>query len=107
MEDLFWGKRLACTSLLEEMCKDMTHIISRIGNYPNIDQASLNKTVYFNKYEFNILNYFEIFNLAHFGNSSVDYKDCNCITINNHEPYVIHQYDVIKELKKFLYDKYQ
>ena len=33
----------------------MGSIISRVGNYQNIDQASLNKVVYFDEYNYSIL----------------------------------------------------
>lgn len=95
------GNREGCVGLLKEMCSDMTQIISRIGNYQNIDQASLIKTVFFDLYRYNILNKFEIFNLAHFTNASVEYGDL--IKINKREPCVIHQYDAIKELENYLY----
>jgi hypothetical protein len=96
------GKREDSVLLLKEMCNDMAQIISRIGNYQNIDQASLNKVVYFDKYRYNILNNFEIFNLAHFGQSKCNFEDSK-ITVNGKEPYVLHQYDVIKELENYLY----
>jgi hypothetical protein len=96
------GRKESVTSLLKEMCLDMTEIISRIGNYQNIDQASLNKVVYFDQHRYNVLNNFEIANLAHYGNAEVNF-DSPCITINNKEPYVLHQYDVIKKLENFLY----
>jgi hypothetical protein len=88
------------------MCADMTQIISRIGNYPNIDQASLNKVVRFDAFRYNILNNFEIFNLAHFGKSVVEIASDNKIKIDDKEPYVIHQYDVIKKLETYLYGAY-
>lgn len=100
------GYRASVCELLDEMCKDMTHIISRIGNYQNIDQACLNKTIYFDRFRYNILNSFEITNLAHLANSKVDTQN-KVIWIDNKEPYVIHQYDVIKPLENFLYVKYQ
>lgn len=100
------GYRQNVVDLLDEMCKDMTQIISRIGNYQNIDQASLNKTVYFDQQRYNILRNFEIANLAHFPNADVDTK-LDLIKINNKEPYVIHQFDVIKSLENFLYVKHQ
>jgi hypothetical protein len=99
------GNKESCVNLLKEMCADMIQIISRIGNYQNIDQASLNKTVYFDLYRYNILNDFEIFNLAHFSNASVEYGDI--IKINKHEPCIIHQYDVIKELENYLYVQFE
>jgi hypothetical protein len=96
------GNREGVIDLLNEMCVDMTHIISRIGNYQNIDQACLNKTVYFDKHRYNILNKFEIANLAHFQSAKVDVSK-PLITIDDKEPSVIHQYDVIKKLENFLY----
>lgn len=99
------GEREGVISLLKEMCADMTQIISRIGNYQNIDQASLNKVVYFDKIKYNILSNLEIANLAHFGNAQINLTENN-ITINEKHPYVIHQYDVIKSLEQFLYEQY-
>lgn len=91
--------------LLKEMCADMTQIISRIGNYQNIDQASLNKVVYFDQARHNILNKLEIANLAHFGKASVTLEK-DKVTIDGNEPYVLHQYDVIKPLENFLYEQF-
>ena len=96
------GERIGTLDLLKEMCADMTQIISRIGNYQNIDQASLNKVVYFDQYRYNILNKFEIANLAHLETSVVYIKN-NIVKIDNYEPFVIHQYDVKKELEAYLY----
>lgn len=96
------GRRESCADLLKEMCLDMTQIISRIGNYQNIDQASLNKVVYFDRHRYNILNNFEIANLAHYGDAGVDLTK-SVITLNDKEPYVLHQYDVIKKLENHLY----
>jgi len=96
------GMREFVVDLLDELCKDMSQIISRIGNYQNIDQASLNKSVYFDQYRYNILNNLEIANLAHLGNSKVELEE-PLITISGRTPYVIHQYDVIKKLENFLY----
>lgn len=98
------GQRDGVVSLLKEMCNDMTHIISRIGNYQNIDQASLNKVVYFDRFRYNILNNMEIANLAHFGKSVVSLIPDN-ITIEGKTPYVLHQYDIIKPLENFLYEQ--
>lgn len=89
------GNRLSSVNLLKEMCNDMMQIISRIGNYQNIDQASMNKTVYFDKYNYNILNKQEVLNMAHTPN----------LTDLRH-PYVLHQYDVNKLLMNKLYEKY-
>lgn len=99
------GKREACVYLLDEMCKDMSSIISRVGNYQNIDQASMNKVVYFDQHNHNILKDREILNSAHSGNAKVT-KEKGLYSINGKIPYVIHQYDVIKDLEKELYEKY-
>jgi len=99
------GELLTTTALLKEMCADMTQIISRIGNYQNIDQASLNKVVYFDRVRYIILNKLEIANLAHLGNANT-YLEKDKITINGIKPYVLHQYDVIKPLEKFLYEQF-
>lgn len=100
------GNIESVTNLLKEMCTEMTYVISRIGNYQNIDQAVLNKVVYFDQQRYNILKKFEIANLAHFEKAKVDLTD-SFIKINDKEPYVIHQYDVIKSLENYLYVKVQ
>lgn len=100
------GNRETVVNLLKEMCADMTQIISRIGNYQNIDQASLNKTIYFDQYNYNILSNFEIMNMAHFGKAKIKFDD-ESILVNDSVPYIIHQYDVIKNLENYLYVKYQ
>lgn len=89
------GRSFSVTMLLKEMCNDMMQIISRIGNYQNIDQASLIKTVYFDKFHYNILSNEEILNMAH----NSDLTDLR-------HPYVIHQYDVNKELMNKLFEKH-
>ena len=97
------GQKETCVDLLKEICNDMTQIISRIGNYQNIDQASLNKVVRFDSYRYNILNNLEIANMAHLSKSEIEYGDL--IKIDDIEPYVIHQYDFNKPLEKHLYEK--
>jgi hypothetical protein len=101
-----FGNRLAVVELLKEVCVDLAQIMSRVGSYPTIDQASLNKVVRFDAFRYNILNNFEIFNLAHFGNSVVKITSDNKVKIDSKEPYVIHQYDVIKTLETHLYKVY-
>lgn len=98
------GYRECCLELFDEMCKDMALIINRVGNYQNIDQASLNKCVHFNFYKYIILENNEILNCAHQGNLSYTINGSYYLGSNN--PYVIHQYDVIKSLEKNLYDTY-
>jgi hypothetical protein len=100
-----FGNLTSTTALLKEMCADMTQIISRVGNYQNIDQASLNKVVYFDRARYNILNALEIANLAHFENADTILEK-NKIYINQKQPYVLHQYDVIKPLEAFLYEQF-
>lgn len=101
-----FGELSGATNLLKEMCADMAQIISRIGNYQNIDQASLNKVVYFDKPRYNVLSHLEIANLAHFSKSVVTLNS-HSITVDGKEPYVLHQYDVIKSLESFLYEQYK
>ena len=96
------GYRECCLELLDEMCNDMSLIIGRIGNYTNIDQASLNKCVYFNQPKHTLLQNNEILNCAHQGNLSITF-DKN-YKLGVFEPYVIHQYDVIKTLEQNLYE---
>jgi hypothetical protein len=98
------GKRYSTIELLKEMCADMSAIISRIGNYQNIDQASLNKTIYFDLHRYNIINGMEIVNMAHHEKASVIHNTTdNMIMINEKIPHIIHQYDINKELENYLY----
>jgi len=99
------GYRESCLELLDEMCKDMALIIGRVGNYQNIDQASLNKCVYFNLHKYTILEHNEILNCAHQSNLTYTINNNN-YRLGSYNPYVIHQYDVIKPLEKNLYDTY-
>jgi len=100
------GYRECCFELLDEMCKDMAQIIGRIGNYQNIDQASLNKCVYFNERKHTILTNNEILNCAHQEKLTVARDENNQYRLGSYIPYVIHQYDVIKPLEKLLYEQY-
>jgi len=100
-----FGNKASVTELLKEMCHDMTLIISRIGNYQNIDQACLIKTVYFDKLRYNILNNYEIFNLANHTNANYE-QTKNTVKLNGKVPHVIHQYDAIKSLEKHLFETY-
>ena len=97
-----FGNKNSVTSLLKDICTEISGIISRVGNYQNVDQAALNKVVYFDFYNYNIINDFSIFNLAHYSTSS--YKQLDKIYyVDNKAPYVFHQYDAIKELEQELY----
>lgn len=98
-----FGQKEACIVCLKEMCSDMTQIISRIGNYPNIDQASLNKVVYFDRARYEILNKLEIANLAHHGNCQFNFSADKQITIYNTAPFVLHQYDVVKQIQHIIH----
>ena len=102
------GYRECCLALLDEMCRDMALIIGRVGNYQNIDQASLNKCVHFNYYNYVILNDNEILNCAHQSAlvSDFTHNSDNCYKFGNCLPYVIHQYDVDKSLEKNLYETF-
>ena len=90
------GKREAAAELLKEMCDDMAQIITRVGNYPNIDQASMTKVVHFDRHRYDILHKREIVNMAHTPNDTDFYYT-----------YVVHQYDVNKPLMNRLYDTYK
>jgi len=90
------GIRESCVDLLHEMTLDTADVMSRIGNYTNIDQAILNKVVYFDKFRYNILRNKEIINLA-YSSTMTDFS----------KTYVIHQYDVNKQLEALLYGKYK
>ena len=99
-----FGKRESCIKLLKEMCIDMQQIISRVGNYANIDQASLTKTVHTNhELDFNILDNYEVANLAPCSLEEIDFEDD--IIVKGIKPYVIHQYDIFDKLKTFIYKK--
>jgi hypothetical protein len=99
------GYRECCLDLLDEMCNDMSLIIGRVGNYQNIDQASLNKCVYFNEIKYSVLKENEILNCAHQATLSV--TNDGRYRLGDYVPYVIHQYDVIKPLEEKLYETYR
>ena len=101
-----FGNKKSVIDLLKEMCHDMSLIISRIGNYQNIDQACLIKTVYFDRLRYNILNNYEVFNLANSTNAVYEQAK-STIKLNGRVPYVIHQYDAIKPLEKHLFEPYE
>ena len=90
------GNRESCVDLLHEMTLDTADVMSRIGNYTNIDQAILNKVVYFDMHRYVILKDKEIVNLA-YSSTMTDFS----------KTYVIHQYDVNKQLEALLYGKYK
>lgn len=102
---IMFGKKEGVCKLLNEMCTDMSKIISRIGNYPIIDQACLNKTVYFDKSNYNIISNFDIINFAKH-TSTISGVSNDIIQVYNTIPYILHQYDVLESLSQFLYKKY-
>lgn len=87
------GNRLLVIDLLKEMCSDMEQILQRIGNYCNIDQASLIKSVYFDSERYILLKNKEILNMAH-NNQITDLRDY----------YIVHQYKVNKDVTKTLHE---
>lgn len=104
------GRKNLCLDLLCEMISESTNIISRIGNYQNIDQAILNKVVYFDRNRFEVdgfinedLGFPRVINLAH---GKKYHPGAQLENIKNYA-YVIHQYDVNKDLMQELYAKYQ
>jgi hypothetical protein len=100
-----FGKKQAVLEALKEINTDISYIMGRVGSYPTIDQACLNKVVRFDQHRFNVLNNYEIFNLAHYGDASFTIEG-KLIHLNNKAPYVIHQYDVIKPLEKHLNEQF-
>jgi len=97
------GHRERCAELLKEMCTDISIIIGRIGNYPNVDQAVLNKVIRFDYLRYNIWDYNTVANMAYVNvKRSVSIKNNKIIIDNNIIPAVIHQYDVNKDVEKFI-----
>lgn len=96
------GHRERCAELLKEMCSDISIIIGRIGNYPNVDQAVLNKVVRFDWLRYNIWDYNTVANMAYV-NVKKSVKVLNGkVYVNNVAPAVIHQTDVNKEVERFI-----
>lgn len=104
------GTRTLIIQLLKEMCTECTEVISRIGNYQNIDQAILNKVVHFDYYRYNI-EHQKIANMAQkknkftawVGDQNVGFSKM----MEEHKddiPIILHQYDVNKQLEKEIYD---
>ena len=90
------GKRAACVELLNEMVLEVAYVMQRSGNYPIIDQAIMNKVVYFDLFRYNILRHKEIVNLAYSADMANFTRSC-----------VVHQYDVNKQLEAMLYEQYK
>jgi hypothetical protein len=101
------GSIHSCIYTLKEVCNDITSIMSRVGNYPTVDQASFNKCIFLDRENYIVLDNYEFYNLAH--SSSASYKkEGNYYVINEHTPFIIHQYDVLhdlhRELRENLYE---
>lgn len=95
-----------CTSLLENMCKEIPSINAKTFNYANIDQAILNKIVYTNVDKYYVESYDKVLNMAHYKNKyPITIKD-DLIIANNTVPAVIHQYDCDKNIKEFITNKF-
>lgn len=99
---LILGSRVKCLDLLKEMYTDIAGVIGRIGNYRNLDQAVLNKVVYFDELNYHISRDNSMVNCAHishlipkFEHGLIDvFPDKDGIM-----PYVVHQYPCFKNLK--------
>lgn len=101
------GSLRSCTYTLKEVCNDIACIMSRVGNYPIVDQASYNKCIFLDHENYVVLDNYEFYNLAH--SSSASYKkEGDHYIINGRTPFIIHQYDVLhdlhREFKKNLYE---
>jgi hypothetical protein len=100
------GPRNKCVDLLKEMCLDSSVVIAKIGNYQNIDQAILNKVVYFDAPTYEICGPSFVLNMAHHDKKTPirvesDYINTH-IKAYGSIPAVVHQYDVNKEIEKFI-----
>jgi hypothetical protein len=96
------GHRERCAELLKEMCSDISIIIGRVGNYPNIDQAVLNKAVRFDYLRYNIFSWDVVANMA-YANVKLPVVIRNSkIVVGDVIPAVVHQYDVNKDIEKFI-----
>lgn len=94
-----------CKDLLNEMCLDSAVVISKIGNYQNIDQAILNKVVRFDEPNYNIFGPQSVLNMAHQNQKMKIRIVYNNIVADEMIPLVIHQYDVNKDVEAFINDK--
>jgi len=88
------GPRNTCIKLLKEMCLDISIILGKIGNYPNIDQAILNKVVRFDQFRYEIGSKLAVLNMAQI-------KEQKKWTVDN-SPAVFHQYDGHPDVEKFI-----
>jgi len=97
------GHRERCAELLKEMCSDISIVIGRIGNYPNVDQAVLNKVVRFDYLRYNIWDYNTVANMAYVNvKRTVKIKNGKIVIDGSIIPVVVHQYDVNKDVERFI-----
>jgi hypothetical protein len=88
------GPRTECVELLKEMCLETSNILGKVGNYPNIDQAILNKVVRFDQFRYEVGPKTAVLNLA-------QVKEQN--KWNKHNvPAVFHQYDGHVDVENFI-----
>ena len=100
----FFGKREKINILLDKLCTEIIRALSYTGNYLIIDQPAMNKLVYEQPDIFKVRRDNKVYNLAH--NTDTHFKvEEDIISLNGYDSYVLHQYDVNPELKKFIYDK--
>ena len=76
------------------MCLDTSVILGKVGNYPNIDQAILNKVVRFDWFRYDIGTKDIVLNLAQI-------KEQKKWTKEN-VPAVFHQYDGHTDVERFI-----
>ena len=88
------GPRDKCVALLKEMCLDTSVILGKVGNYPNIDQAILNKVIRFDWFRYDIGAKDIVLNLAQI-------KEQKKWTKEN-VPAVFHQYDGHADVERFI-----
>lgn len=101
---IIFGTKKSIDTLLSDMMLEFQSIISRVGNYLIIDQAALNKIVYFNLTEYNILNNYEMLNMSH-TNTVLTKKEVYLVN-NEHYPCIIHQYKVNKQTEQMIHEHY-
>jgi hypothetical protein len=103
---MYFGTLESITFLLSQMTLELQQIISRIGNYLIPDQAALNKLVYFDQLRYNILNGFDLFNMAHFSKLPYSNTDNGLYKFGENIPTVIHQYKANKTLEQQVYNQF-
>ena len=102
----YFGTRTAVVDLLDKMCSNITSVLNRAGNYLIIDQPAMNIVVYDDPGHFNIRTDNMVYNLAHSAKANFDMTG-ELVSVNETTPYVLHQYDIIPDLRQYLYSKYK